>query len=120
MRAEFAVGIYCPEAQKNLLYYYGMDFIENDGVINEVKMRYRLINPDELVVMGVRQYETQAKQVMLDAINNGEKVELKMFEFLNDCITHRNSEGKQDISRSSYLYTFQSWGQRLEKVHQKR
>lgn len=120
MQAEFAVGIYCPKSRKNLLYYYAMDFIENDGIINEVKMRYRLINPDELVVMGVRQYETQAKQVMLDAINNGEKVELKMFDFLNDCITQRNSEGKHDISRPSYLYIFESSRTHLERIRQQR
>jgi hypothetical protein len=100
-RAEFILGVCCPETQKHHVYRYEILPNEAEGAVVFVEE----IPQGRVAVIGMRMlHEEDANSAFAEAIAQGKRTAESMYEFLIAAIREQNSIGVLEIGMPAFMY----------------
>lgn len=100
-KAEFILGVYCPQDKQHYLYTYEIIPDNNLGAT----VLKNSINKNEIAIIGAKNFKDEAL-VNINGKNPLFKADEKMFKFLNKIIDSENSIGNITIGKPSALFNF--------------
>jgi len=101
-RAEFILGVYCPQNRKHYLYTYEIVPDNNSGAI----VKKNVVNHSDIAIIGAKQFKSNAL-LNISGKNGLFKANNKVFKFLNETIDSENSTGNITIGKPSSLFSFE-------------
>lgn len=100
-KADFILGVCCPETKKYHIYQYEILPDDADGAV----VCMEEIPQGRVAVIGMRAlHEEDANTVFADAVAQGKRTDKSMYEFLITAIREQNSIGVLDIGLPAFMY----------------